>query len=248
MPFERVTRSSLSNQVFAQLRDSILGSHYGAGQKLPSERELCEILGVNRSSVREALKRLEQARLIEIRHGEGSVVLDFTFTAGFDLMRDLVMPLGRVNRIAVRSILELRALIGPEVARLAALRIKAPELERVRTIVEQIEGLSPEDGESFQKLDYEFHYTMARGSQNLALLLILNSAKDIYLANLGFFSAMFPAIAPALALYRRIYDALQARDAVVAESVCREMMEAGNELFQVAGLFDVEDEAGEVLP
>ena len=59
-----VARTKLSDQVFTQLRDKILSSEYPPGERLPSERELCASLDVNRSSVREALKRLEHARLI----------------------------------------------------------------------------------------------------------------------------------------------------------------------------------------
>jgi GntR family transcriptional regulator, transcriptional repressor for pyruvate dehydrogenase complex len=92
-----VERQNLSNQVFEQLRDTILSEEYSPGERLPSERELCDILKINRSSVREALKRLEEARLIRIRHGEGSVVQDFRNNAGFDLLRHLVMPGGRLK-------------------------------------------------------------------------------------------------------------------------------------------------------
>ena len=70
-----VARTNLSDQVFDQLRDKILAGEYEPGQRLPSERLLCESLEVNRSSVREALKRLEHVRLISTRQGGGSRVL-----------------------------------------------------------------------------------------------------------------------------------------------------------------------------
>jgi len=110
-------RANLSRQVFERLRRRILSGKYKPGHRLPSERELCDILDVNRSSVREALKRLEQARLIEIRHGGGSEVLDFRTSAGFDLLPDLLVVAGHLNHIVLRSIFEYRTLICSEIAR-----------------------------------------------------------------------------------------------------------------------------------
>ncbi len=227
-PVERV---NLSGQVFDQLRDHILNEEYQPGERLPSERELCDMLGVNRSSVREALKRLEQARLIEIRHGGGSTVLDFRLNAGIELMRDLVMPAGRMNHIAIRSILEFRSLIGPEIARIAALRIQEEELQRIGRIVERIEACSEDDVQTLQDLDFEFHYTMCRAGENLALLLILNSIRDTYFHFRNYFAAMFSRAVRSRGLYRRIHEALRVHDEERAGRLCAELIEKGNRVF-----------------
>lgn len=219
-----VERSKLSDQVFRQLRDGILSEKFRSGERLPPERELCDLLQVNRSSVREALKRLEQARLIQTRQGEGSVVLDFRLNGGFDLLRDLVMPAGQVNPVSIRSIFEFRSLISPEIARLAALRIQDSDLEVLERIVEQIEACSPDDTQTVQRLDFEFHYTMAQASENLALLLILNSVKEIYFANRDYFVVMFKEVMRARDVYRRIFEALRARDAKRSQALCAELI------------------------
>lgn len=226
-----VEKTKLSGQVFRQLRDAILSEKLASGKRLPSERELCQQLNVNRSSVREALKRLEQARLIETRHGEGSVVLDFRLNAGFDIMRNLVMPSGEVNPVSVRSIFEFRTLIGPEIARLAAMRIKQPELAEIEEIVAKIESLPRDDFKTLQALDFQFHHTMARASENLALILILNTAKEIYFSHRDFFTVIFKRVMGRRDLYRAIYLALDDGDEAASESLCRELIELGNEAF-----------------
>ena len=76
--FEVVERRSLSEAVFEQLRGGILTGELEAGSSLPAERELAVELGVNRSAVREALKRLQQLRLVAIRQGESTRVLDLS--------------------------------------------------------------------------------------------------------------------------------------------------------------------------
>lgn len=226
-----VERSRLSDQVFAQLRDRILSEHYQSGDRLPPERELCDMLKVNRSSVREALKRLEQAKLIEIRQGGGSIVLDFRTSAGFDLLGDLLMPGGQLNLVALRSIFEFRSLIGPEIARLAALRIKKADLDELERLVEEIESCSAEDVGKLQTLDFEFHYTMGRAGENLALLLILNSAREIYFAYRNDFTAIFERMMDVRELYREIYEGLLDHDEERSEKVCARLIEDGNQAF-----------------
>ncbi|MEW5736300.1 MAG: GntR family transcriptional regulator [Thermodesulfobacteriota bacterium] len=219
-------RKSLSDQVFDQLRDNILSLKFMPGEHLPSERELADILRINRSSVREALKRLEQARLIEIRHGEGSVVLDFTATAGFDLLRHLVTGSGRLDFIAVRSITEVRLVIISEIARLSALRIQEPELAGLRALTDKIAALKNGDDAGLQKLDFEFFYALARTSENLALVLLLNSIRDVYGQLAGHFSAMFRNADRRV--YAKLCDALAAHDESRAAELAREHMEQTN--------------------
>ncbi len=228
---KEVERTKLSDQVFNQLRDSILSEGYISGERLPPERELCQLLDVNRSSVREALKRLEQARLIETRQGQGSIVLDFRLNAGFDLLGDMIQPAGEINEVSLRSIFEFRSLIGPEIARLAAMRIEKPELEALEKVVAKIEDCSGEDVAEFQRLDFEFHSVMAQASENLALLLIQNSVREIYFAYGDYFASIFEEAMKDRGIYRQIYEALFDHNEKLGESICRELIEEGNRLF-----------------
>ena len=226
-----VQKQNLSNQVFTQLRDEILNLEYDPGDRLPSERELCDIFHINRSSVREALKRLEQARLIDIRHGEGSVVLNFKLSAGFDLLRHLVMPGGKINFLALRSIAEVRAVIAGEMANLAAKRITEPDLKKLDEIVKSIENCPGDDPARFQDLDFDFHYTLARSSENLAFLLMMNSIKDVYEELKDYFSSMFNEAMKNPGLYRRIAEALARHDRERAVKLTHQLIENGNKAF-----------------
>lgn len=226
-----IDRAVLSNQVFEQLRNEILQRHYMPGENLPPERELCEILNVNRSSVREALKRLEQARLIEIRQGGGIKVLDFNLHAGFDLLPWLVMPGGKIDFIAIRSILEFKMIINPQIARYAAMRIQKPELEQIEKIVDEIDGCDEDQVDRFQELDFLFHYTMARSSENLTFILLYNSIKDIYLQARIYFTEMYKETIRQRAGYRKVYEGLCAHDADQAFAACYELNDLGNRIF-----------------
>src|SRR5262245_58056027 len=98
-----IARRSLSDAVFEQLRDQIVNGEIQAGSALPAERLLCQALGVNRSSVREAIRRLQQAGLVAVRHGGASQVLDYRGSAGLDLLENLLFtPSGNFDPDVIR--------------------------------------------------------------------------------------------------------------------------------------------------
>lgn len=226
-----VRSNKKSVQVFEKLRDSILTGEFQAGERLPTERELCEILDVNRSSIREALKRLEQARLIEVRQGSGCIVLDFKASGGIDLLNDLLVPGGRMTQIAMRSIFEFRGVMCREIARLAARRIQEPELRQLRQIVEEIEGLDAGEIDRLQLLDSQFLYTMAQASENLAFILIFNSTRDIYLENRENFSVIFAEEMGLRDVFRQLYRALDKHDEKLSVELYGDLLEKGEAAF-----------------
>lgn len=226
-----IDRTSLSDQVFAQLKEEIISRQYAPGQALPPERELCEMLKVNRSSIREALKRLEQARLIEVRQGQGSIVLDFHTSAGFDLLGDMVMAGGQVNYLAIRSIFEFRSVILPEIAGLAALRLQAPELDTARDLVRQILACREDQGEEVRDLDMALLQLMVQASENLAYIFIINSTRDIYNEYQDFFTVMHVQPPEARGTYQLLLTALEAGDREQARRLYRDIVEGHSRIF-----------------
>src|SRR5262249_61533237 len=105
----------------------VVGGELDAGEALPSERRLAEVLRVSRPAVREALQRMAQAGLVEVHQGDATTVRDFRRHAGLDLLPRLLLRAGELDLSVVRSILEVRLHNGPKVAELAAIRRK-PEL------------------------------------------------------------------------------------------------------------------------
>ena len=93
-----VKKTSLAGSVFEQIRGLIVSGELSAGDELPAERQLSETLGVNRSAVREALKRLEQAGLIAIQHGGSTRVLEPMRHAGPGLLARSDRPRSLLRR------------------------------------------------------------------------------------------------------------------------------------------------------
>src|SRR6186713_2173748 len=84
----------VSDRVFATLLEALLSGRYAAGEKLPTQRALAADLGVTMGSLREALKRLEQMGLIEVRHGDAMRVRDWRAHGGLDVVAHLVLRSG----------------------------------------------------------------------------------------------------------------------------------------------------------
>ena len=122
MALQPVTRRSVPDDVFDQVLSEVVDGELEAGEALPSERRLAEVLGVSRPAVREALQRMTQTRLLEVRHGGATTVRDFRRFAGLDLLPRLLVRKGVLDAAVARSVLEARLVIGPGVAALAAER------------------------------------------------------------------------------------------------------------------------------
>src|SRR6185312_7017330 len=113
-------RRSVPEQVFEQIATDVLSGEMRPGAPLPSERRLAQVFGASRPAVREGLKRLSAASLVEVRHGGVTTVRDFRRYAGLDLLPRLLFRDGELDPAVFRSILEARVRIGPKVAELAA--------------------------------------------------------------------------------------------------------------------------------
>lgn len=175
-----IRRQSLSDAVFEQLKTQIVRGEMPAGQPLLAERALCAALGVNRGALREALKRLEQAGLVNIQHGGGSRVSDFLSTAGLELLPDLLFgPDGQVHTGTARSVMEMRGTLATDVARRAAQRRTPAQLATLKACVNKM-GQRQDDLPALQHLAMDFWASLVAASENVAYRLAFNSLARTY--------------------------------------------------------------------
>jgi GntR family transcriptional repressor for pyruvate dehydrogenase complex len=178
---EPIQKTSISEQVYLQLRRQILSRALPMGAELPSERELAESLGVNRGAVREALKRLQQARLVRVRHGGATQVENFEAEGGLELLPSLMSGAkGQVNLEVALGIVALRKAIAPTVAAHAALHSGEVLATQLRVIVRRMQSAT--DLETLQQLAFEFWGHVVQGSGNVVFKLAFNSMNQTYLA------------------------------------------------------------------
>ncbi len=227
---ERGGRRPVSSEVADLLQQRILAGEYPAGHRLPPERELAEELGVNRSSVREALRRLEQLRLVQIQQGSGIRVLARD-EASFDLVWQLVFRDGKPDPGWIRDALELRDALLPAVLRLAVERAAPLDRGRLARSVRAIVDAELDDEDFVGRLR-ALQLEVARVSRNQVLVLLTNAFGRFQLRDemRRFARAVAREREPLRGLLARLALAVDAGEAERAERLARELLGRTSEI------------------
>lgn len=214
----------VSDDVFRRLTEDILGGAYEPGEKLPTQRALARDLGVNMASVREAVKRLEQLRLVEVRHGDAMRVADWRSSGGLDVLAHLLFRAGGLDRNTLTDLMEARALMLSESARLAAARRTDDQAQLLIDTADRI--AQAEDHAAAQALDWAFYATIVEAAQNLVLGLVMNSIRHVYFQRADLFAKVVDdhlALAP---LYEAAATAIAQEKADEAAAATKRLAQA----------------------
>jgi GntR family transcriptional regulator, transcriptional repressor for pyruvate dehydrogenase complex len=173
MQFQPIKPKKVSSQIADQIRSSILAGEFAPGDKLPPERELAEMFGVSRPSVREALNMLASAGLVQSYQGGGTVVMSLVETTAGNPLMELI----RFKQERALDVIEVRKGMESWTAYYAAERALPEDLRRLEEIVEgmrrNLAGLEPSED-----LDANFHIVIARATHNIVWLHLMQSLFD----------------------------------------------------------------------
>ena len=212
-------KQRVAEEIVDQLRSLILTGRYAAGDKLPPERQLAKELGVNRASLREALKKLEHMGLVKIRQGDGTRVQDFMASAGIELLSHII-PLAQsgAQLELVRDVMEFRRMYGREVARLAAERATDEDVARLAAIADACDDPKLGPGQLLE-LDFDFYVALTQASHNRVLMMLINTTRPAVLAYAAFFAALMRDGGVVRQHQRQLIAAVRARDGETAARV-----------------------------
>lgn len=173
-PFSALERPKLSESIVDQILESLRWGDYEPGQSLPAERVLADQFQVGRGSVREALRVLEYAGIVEVRVGSG---ISFTSRAvtKSSIMRAQAALVGDHSPL---DILTARLAVEPACARAAAVACRTRDLERLRQSLEKQRAVT-EAGEDPSKPDAMFHIVVAQATGNDVLQGIATQLIDL---------------------------------------------------------------------
>lgn len=208
-------KPSLAERTANEIFSIISGSPgYQEGEKLPNEGELGQLLGVSRTTLREAIRLLVARGVLEVRRGTGTFV-----TSRASLSGDMGISQLEAVRIRLNDLFELRMMFEPQTAALACLRASEAELEDIQAKAELVEERTRKGG-NWAEADQALHNALAMASHNqfmtMLLPIITNAISDTWHTY-----AENPALAEiTLADNRLILNALQNRD----QSGCRYAM------------------------
>lgn len=218
--FERVRVLHAYKAVSSAIEQRIVSGELTPGTQLPTEQELAEQFGVNRSTVREAIRQLEQEGLVE---RGGAKRLHVTMPG----VRDVAPRAARtllLNQVTFEELWQVAVVLEPQGASLAALRATDDDIRALRESIDALEAHHEARGtvESHAALDVEFHALVARISGNRALLLAREPMNLLYQPSLVILQQALPQVEHRnLEAHRRIVDAIAARDAARAHEWMR---------------------------
>lgn len=212
-----INRPPVVNEIVEQLVGFILNERLKPGDKLPTERELIERLSIGRSTLREAIKTLSAVGVLEVKRGSGTFVSDGN-------MSILVKPIAwglLMSQDSIDHVIEARGVLEVTLAGWAAERATDTEIAEIGRILGKLEA-SQYDLEAYVESDLAFHVAIARAAHNPMFSQILTLIQEVLRIWMKVTYLQSGGAADSMSVHRKIYEAIQARDAHTA----RQLMEA----------------------
>ena len=172
--FHAVRRTKASREIVGQVQGMIAGGHLKAGDRLPPERELAHLFGVGRCTLREAVRVLESLGYVEVRAGEGTFLTEFKAATTQENLPTEIFSKWSTQL----NLFELRAVLEPGLASLAARRATPDQLTKMREVLEE-QALQVQRGDSGMKEDAIFHRLIAEATGNPALIEIMETLTHV---------------------------------------------------------------------
>ncbi|HJV35946.1 FadR/GntR family transcriptional regulator [Geomonas sp.] len=173
MKFSPIKPKKVSTQIAEQIRASILAGEFNPGEKLPPERELAEMFGVSRPSVREALNFLASTGLVETYQGGGTVVRSLVETNASLPLSELI----RIDGDRALDVIEVRKGMESWTAWYAATRALPEDIRRLQVIVDGM-AKNLEELKHSEDLDAHFHTLIAKATHNVVWFHMMQSIFD----------------------------------------------------------------------
>jgi GntR family transcriptional repressor for pyruvate dehydrogenase complex len=222
---QSLTRSRLSEEIVTIVQKQILSGTIAAGTKLPTERDLAESFKVNRTTVREALRKLETLELIEIRHGDGLYARDIQQSGNLDLIKAAFTHGDRDKTII--DIMEGRRILVPEMASLAAQRRTDADLAELEQVI------FSQDMAILER-DIRVHQIIARSTHNLVYVVMLNFFNQFTRETSHLYFDDEDNVALSRRFHREIFEAIKRRSATEARRIMLDTLIAAGEALKDA--------------
>jgi GntR family transcriptional repressor for pyruvate dehydrogenase complex len=222
--FEIVRRNRVYEEVAKQIERLIL-KKLQPGDKLPSERDLAEMLRVSRGSIRDAIRSLELLGLVEARQGTGTIVRETSENA---LTHPFANALKRRKEL-VGELLDFRKMLEPPLAARAATHASSEEVLEMEDILRRQEE-KQRQGDAAVAEDAEFHYSIALASGNSVVLKVIDTVMDLLRDTRARSLQVEGRPYKSLNGHRRILAAIKRHDAEAAKAAMRRHLEDVEEI------------------
>jgi GntR family transcriptional repressor for pyruvate dehydrogenase complex len=219
--YKVVRTSRLYEQIVQQIEDSVLNGSLKPGDQLPAERELAQRLGVSRTAVREAVKALREKGLVEAYSGRGTFITDGTSQAARQSF-DLMVKIGQQE--GAPYLAELRLILEPGIAALAATRVTDEDLAGLREAVAVMDR-AQKDPAAFIEADLDFHLALAEAAANPLILSLIDSIVGLLREQRIKIFNVEGGPQRGQFHHKRIFEAMERRDPELARNAMRAHLE-----------------------
>jgi GntR family transcriptional repressor for pyruvate dehydrogenase complex len=203
-----------TDQAIDGIKQLLATGEFSPGDRLPKENELAERLGVSRGSLREAVRALEFIGVLQPRQGDGTYVTSLDPSLLLDVLSHVI---DFSQEESILHLLEVRRLLEPAAAALAAARATPDQLSEVRAALDDMHRAG--EPEPFVAADAEFHAAIARATGNPALAALLDQLSGPTIrTRIERAARERRAVEEALTEHERIVEALEAHDPELARS------------------------------
>jgi GntR family transcriptional repressor for pyruvate dehydrogenase complex len=211
-----VSRTTLSEQLYTQIAAMIAEGRWKPQEKIHSESDLCQLFQVGRSTVREALKALAMAGVVQMRHGDGTYV-----TEESSKVLDRIFRHGPAGTESINDLCEARSAMETHLASLCALRGTDEEFQSLEDLCREMEQCVRTPVERFHELDLEFHLAIGRISKSRVLVDLLKTIRELLRELIKKSQEVPGARELACTQHRRILGALKEHNPRKARSAIR---------------------------
>lgn len=238
--FRKIRSERLSEKVGEQLIKAISEGRFKVGEKLPSQPDLAELMGVSRPSIREAVKLLELQGMIETVQGGGTIVRNIAAQE----IRTPIEVLLDADKEKILELTDVRALLEVWSAKRAASNRTEDELQQILSLIKAMEK-DFETGSIHYELDAKFHKEIAGATHNTILTHLVGSFFDLISESIKFHrEQMFVSRSDQIKIlehHRRVYEAIRDRDPERAQASMHEHLQFVIDEFR-ARIFNIHHE------
>jgi len=210
-----ITHSRLHEEIVTIIQKQIMNGTIIPGTKLPPEREMAETFNVNRTTLREALRKLENLELLEIRHGDGVYAKNFLESGNLDLVKAAISM--DEDNVTLFNVLEARRFVVPGMAYLAAQRRTTADLDELEQVIFH------QDLTMLER-DIKVHQMIARATHNMLCTIFLNFFNQLFREYGYLYFDDERNIEYSRTFHREIFEAISNQQAEVARRIMQDVL------------------------
>ena len=225
-----------SDLVFESLQRDIFNGQFGVGERLPSERELAERFEAGRNSIRDALSRLAHMKLVSRMPQSGTYVTDYRKEAALSLLLYYIENSLDLSDEVLNSFMDFRLVCERFAVRKAVHHMDDGDIDHLRQLLETKEGAA--DPETLAHCDYSFHEYLFQKADSLAMQLIFNTLKPLFLNYLSYYYHLGEDPAGIIEIQKNLVSALAKKDEELSGYMMEKLLLFGINLIKEARLTD----------